>query len=76
MIITTVKHLPIVEYILKLWFRGFESNHYKVEVWNKQDGLKDALDTAFPKFLNTEVGIPPIKIFRSKLGSNTTILSN
>lgn len=76
MIVTTVKHLPIVEYIFKLWFRSFELGHYKVEVWHKQDALKEALDTAFPKFLNTEVGIPPIKIFRSKLGSNTIMLSN
>lgn len=76
MIITTVKHLPVVEYIFKLWFRGYESPQYKTEIWNKQESLKDALDAAFPQCLNTQVGIPCVKIFKSKLGSNTVMLSN
>lgn len=76
MVITTVKHLPIVEYIFKLWFKGYEGGQYKAEIWNKQETLKEALDEAFPKCLNSTVGIPSTKIFKSKLGSNTTMLSN
>jgi len=76
MIITTAKHLPFVEYLFKLWFRGFDSEKNRNEIWHKQEALKEALDQTFPKFLNTEVGIPPVKIFKSKLGSNPTLLSN